>query len=334
MRGVSYGGSDLGADAKSEQRAKASRSNLPSPVTYKVTLPKTYDASRTKPYPVLLIIPADAGYGGVLGSLSGTDALCAMNDRKFHDTHDAIVCELGFNRPSWVADTSETNHESFLLDVLLPRLTAAYNCGRFSLIGYANGGFGALHLLMRHPEVFLFDEPLSNLDAALRTQMRVELAQLHQSIGATMIYVTHDQVEAMTLADQIVVMKDGHIEQVGAPMELYDRPASEFVAGFIGSPKMNLLPGRAIARDDVKIAGIRPEHLHIESEGQWRAVAKVVETLGADTIAYMDAEGLGEITVRLPGHIRLKAGERLALSPEAANLHLFGHDGRRMEHSA
>ena len=181
--------------------------------------------------------------------------------------------------------------------------------------------------IVRHPEVFLFD-------AALRTQMRVELAQLHQSIGATMIYVTHDQVEAMTLADQIVVMKDGHIEQVGAPMELYDRPASEFVAGFIGSPKMNLLPGRAIARDDVKIAGIRPEHLHIESEGQWRAVAKVVETLGADTIAYMDAEGLGEITVRLPGHIRLKAGERLALSPEAANLHLFGHDGRRMEHSA
>ena len=188
--------------------------------------------------------------------------------------------------------------------------------------------------IVRHPEVFLFDEPLSNLDAALRTQMRVELAQLHQSIGATMIYVTHDQVEAMTLADQIVVMKDGRIEQVGAPMELYDRPASEFVAGFIGSPKMNLLPGRAIARDDVKIAGIRPEHLHIESEGQWRAVAKVVETLGADTIAYMDAEGLGEITVRLPGHIRLKAGERLALSPEAANLHLFGHDGRRMEHSA
>lgn len=154
MRGVSYGGSDLGLDAKSEQRAKASRSNLPSPATYKVTLPKTYDAKRTKPYPVLLIIPADAGYGGVLGSLSGTDVLCALNDRSFHDTHDAIVCELGFNRPSWVADTSKTNHESFLLDVLLPRLTASYNCGRFSLIGYANGGFGALHLLMRHPEVF------------------------------------------------------------------------------------------------------------------------------------------------------------------------------------
>ncbi|OSP53916.1 ABC transporter ATP-binding protein [Pseudoruegeria sp. SK021] len=188
--------------------------------------------------------------------------------------------------------------------------------------------------IVRNPEVFLFDEPLSNLDAALRTQMRVELAQLHQSIGATMIYVTHDQVEAMTLADQIVVMKDGRIQQVGAPMELYDRPASEFVAGFIGSPKMNLLPGRAIERDDVKTVGIRPEHLHIADDGQWRAAAKVVETLGADTIAYMDAEGLGEIIVRLPGHMRLKAGERLGLSPEIANLHYFGHDGHRMEHVA
>ncbi|HBM59725.1 MAG TPA: sugar ABC transporter ATP-binding protein [Citreicella sp.] len=185
--------------------------------------------------------------------------------------------------------------------------------------------------IVRHPEVFLFDEPLSNLDAALRTQMRVELAQLHQSIGATMIYVTHDQVEAMTLADQIVVMKAGQIEQVGAPMELYDRPATEFVAGFIGSPRMNLLPGRAVARDDIKTVGIRPEHLRVETDGLWPARARVVETLGADTIAYMDAEGLGEITVRLPGHMRLKAGEQLGLSPEPGALHYFGQDGQRME---
>ena len=185
--------------------------------------------------------------------------------------------------------------------------------------------------IVRHPEVFLFDEPLSNLDAALRTQMRVELAQLHQSIGATMIYVTHDQVEAMTLADQIVVMKAGQIEQVGAPVELYDRPATEFVAGFIGSPRMNLLPGRAVARDDIKTVGIRPEHLRVETDGLWPARARVVETLGADTIAYMDAEGLGEITVRLPGHMRLKAGEQLGLSPEPGALHYFGQDGQRME---
>ncbi|PJE26922.1 carbohydrate ABC transporter ATP-binding protein, CUT1 family [Pseudooceanicola antarcticus] len=186
--------------------------------------------------------------------------------------------------------------------------------------------------IVRQPKVFLFDEPLSNLDAALRGQMRVELAQLHQSLDATMIYVTHDQVEAMTLADQIVVMNRGQIEQVGAPMELYDRPATEFVAAFIGSPKMNLLPGKAIGRDDVKTVGIRPEHLHADqASGDWPATAKVVETLGADTVVYADAGELGEITVRLPGKMRLTPGEQLFLSPERENLHLFDQDGKRME---
>ncbi|NIZ11528.1 ABC transporter ATP-binding protein [Pseudooceanicola sp. HF7] len=186
--------------------------------------------------------------------------------------------------------------------------------------------------IVRKPKVFLFDEPLSNLDAALRGQMRVELAQLHQSLDATMIYVTHDQVEAMTLADQIVVMNRGQIEQVGAPMELYDRPATEFVAAFIGSPKMNLLPGRAIGRHDVKTVGIRPEHLRTDqASGDWPATAKVVETLGADTVVYADAGELGEITVRLPGKMRLTPGEQLFLSPERENLHLFDHDGNRME---
>ncbi|TQS69925.1 ATP-binding cassette domain-containing protein [Rhodobacteraceae bacterium] len=189
--------------------------------------------------------------------------------------------------------------------------------------------------IVRNPKVFLFDEPLSNLDAALRTQMRVELAQLHQSLKSTMIYVTHDQVEAMTLADQIVVMNKGRIEQVGSPMELYDAPNSEFVAGFIGSPKMNLLPGTAIGRKDVRTIGIRPEHIRADAHtGDWPAVAKVVETLGADTIAYMHIEDLGEVTVRLPGHMRLRAGERLYLTPEPENLHLFGADGRRMTAAA
>ena len=154
MRGARYGGADLGADASRAARAKASRAALPSPATYKVTTPPGYDAARAKPYPVIVIIPADAGFGGVLGSLSGTDVLCSLHDRKFHEKHDAIVCEIGFNRPSWVADTSATNHESFLLDVVLPRLVASHNCGRLSLLGYSNGGFGALHMLMRHPDVF------------------------------------------------------------------------------------------------------------------------------------------------------------------------------------
>ena len=189
--------------------------------------------------------------------------------------------------------------------------------------------------IVRQPSVFLFDEPLSNLDAELRVAMRLELTRLHRKIGATMIYVTHDQVEAMTLADQIVVMNRGRIEQVGAPMDLYDRPMTEFVAGFIGSPKMNLLPGAAIGRSDVKTVGIRPEHLRADPEtGDWPATAKVVETLGADTVVYANAETLGEITVRLPGKMRLSAGERLFLSPEPGNLHLFDEDGHRMEQTA
>ena len=186
--------------------------------------------------------------------------------------------------------------------------------------------------IVRNPKVFLLDEPLSNLDAALRGQMRVELAQLHRSLNTTMIYVTHDQVEAMTLADQIVVMNGGKIEQIGAPMELYDRPASEFVAAFIGSPKMNLLPGRTIGRQDVRTAGIRPEHIQVDgNSGTWQARTEVVETLGADTIAYMSADGIDSVTVRLPGHMRLKVGDKLFLTPEPANLHLFDERGQRME---
>ncbi len=186
--------------------------------------------------------------------------------------------------------------------------------------------------IVRQPKVFLFDEPLSNLDAALRSQMRVELAQLHKSITTTMIYVTHDQVEAMTLADQIVVMNAGRIEQVGAPMELYDKPQSEFVAAFIGSPKMNLLPGKAVQHDEVETVGIRPEHIRADTEdGDWPGTATIVEHLGADTMAHVKADELGDLIVRLPGHTRLSAGDRVFLTPERENLHLFGKDGRRME---
>ena len=183
--------------------------------------------------------------------------------------------------------------------------------------------------IVRQPKVFLFDEPLSNLDAALRTQMRVELAQLHQSLDATMIYVTHDQVEAMTLADQIVVMNAGRIEQVGAPMELYDRPQTVFVAGFIGSPKMNLVPGAAVGHPEAATAGIRPEHLVVAPDG-WSARAKVVETLGADTIVYADVEGVGPMTVRLAGNNRLRAGEVIRIAPEPGHMHLFDANGQRM----
>ncbi|WP_304615606.1 ABC transporter ATP-binding protein [Paracoccus sp. (in: a-proteobacteria)] len=183
--------------------------------------------------------------------------------------------------------------------------------------------------IVRQPKVFLFDEPLSNLDAALRTQMRVELAQLHQSLDATMIYVTHDQVEAMTLADQIVVMNAGRIEQVGAPMELYDRPQTVFVAGFIGSPKMNLIPAASIGQPHARTAGIRPEHLVIDPEGR-PARALVVETLGADTIVHADVEAIGPMTIRLAGNNRLRTGDVIRVSPQPGQLHLFDEQGQRL----
>ncbi|WP_299839451.1 ABC transporter ATP-binding protein [uncultured Jannaschia sp.] len=185
--------------------------------------------------------------------------------------------------------------------------------------------------IVRNPKVFLFDEPLSNLDAALRTQMRVELAELHQSIDSTMIYVTHDQVEAMTLADQIVVMNRGRIEQIGSPMDLYDTPASVFVAAFIGSPKMNLVPGRALGRPEIATIGIRPEDLEVAESGGLEATTRVVERLGSDTIAYVRVDEVGDLTVRLPGHMRLSGGERLRLYADPARQHHFDADGRRIE---
>ncbi|WP_375260790.1 ABC transporter ATP-binding protein [Palleronia sp.] len=185
--------------------------------------------------------------------------------------------------------------------------------------------------IVRNPKVFLFDEPLSNLDAALRTQMRVELAELHQSIDSTMIYVTHDQVEAMTLADQIVVMNKGRIEQIGSPMDLYDEPASVFVAGFIGSPKMNLVPGKLLDRPDVATIGIRPEDLELTEGEGWDATARVVETLGSDTIAHVRVDEVGDLIVRLPGHMRLKDGERLKLRTSPDRQHHFDEDGRRIQ---
>jgi multiple sugar transport system ATP-binding protein len=182
--------------------------------------------------------------------------------------------------------------------------------------------------IVRKPKVFLFDEPLSNLDAALRTQMRVELAELHAKLDATMIYVTHDQVEAMTMADQIVIMKDGEIQQTGAPMALYNAPDNPFVAGFIGSPKMNLIEG-AVAQDlNAKAIGIRPEHITVsQQEGAWKGRLRHVEHLGSDTIAYVESQQTGAMTVRLVGEGAMRSGDEVFLTPMQGNMHLFAHDG-------
>jgi ABC-type sugar transport system ATPase subunit len=169
--------------------------------------------------------------------------------------------------------------------------------------------------IVRDPKVFLFDEPLSNLDAALRAQMRIELSDLHRKLGATMIYVTHDQVEAMTMADKIVVLNAGRIEQVGSPMDLYNAPVSPFVAGFIGSPKMNLYDGKA-AGEQCGTYGIRPEHLRLTNDApRWTGTVRHVERLGADTVIYLNVPSLGEMVVRTDGDANPAIGATQGVSP-------------------
>jgi multiple sugar transport system ATP-binding protein len=182
--------------------------------------------------------------------------------------------------------------------------------------------------IVREPTLFLFDEPLSNLDAALRVQTRLEIARLHKRLKATMIYVTHDQVEAMTLADKIVVLNAGRVEQIGSPMELYNRPANLFVAGFIGSPQMNFIDAGRLGRSDAATIGIRPEHMTLSREtGDWQGKIVHVEHLGADTIVYMESETAGLITARLFGEHAYAADETVFASPDVAKIHRFDREG-------
>ncbi len=180
--------------------------------------------------------------------------------------------------------------------------------------------------LVRDPRVFLFDEPLSNLDAALRVQTRLEIAKLHHDMkSATMIYVTHDQVEAMTQADRIAVLRDGRLEQVGTPAELYERPNSVFVAGFIGSPKMNFLTGDLAQAHDCATLGIRPEHIDIvpEGTGLWSGEVVHAEDLGSDNFLFVDIGAQEPVLVRQPGKLAVPLGTRLALAPQAGLMHRF-----------
>ncbi|AWL11990.1 Polar-amino-acid-transporting ATPase [Saliniradius amylolyticus] len=209
--------------------------------------------------------------------------------------------------------------------------------------------------IVQDPEVFLFDEPLSNLDAELRVKMRVELSELHHRLGATMIYVTHDQVEAMTLADRIVVLKDGNIEQVGTPMELYTNPVNEFVAGFIGSPKMNIVDvgvgeqhnghlnvlveqqaGVQVAiKDGVELPrsvarlGVRPEHILIADDGQLEVRVNVIERLGSTSYLYCQL-GKQEICVQSHAVNLPNTGDTVRLKLTESSLYLFDHQGQRL----
>ena len=208
--------------------------------------------------------------------------------------------------------------------------------------------------IVREPKIFLFDEPLSNLDAELRVQMRVEISKLHQDLGNTMIYVTHDQVEAMTMADKIVVLRSGHVEQVGAPLDLYNKPRNRFVAGFIGSPKMNFMEARLARSGDGRAAlnlngeeivlprpvpagkagepvtlGVRPEHIRIGEHGVLLGEARVelVEHLGGQTILYASMKGGQSITIALEDQQSVQSGQSVAVRVDPDRCHLFAADG-------
>jgi multiple sugar transport system ATP-binding protein len=212
--------------------------------------------------------------------------------------------------------------------------------------------------IVRNPEVFLFDEPLSNLDAALRVDMRMEIARLHQDLGATMIYVTHDQIEAMTLADKIVVLDQGEVRQIGAPLDLYHRPADLFVAAFIGSPKMNLLPltltassggtieagspdvgslrfnlgAAAMAAPRNLVLGIRPQSLRIVADDDATILARVklVEHLGGETVINARLPSNKPVLIVLPGDAILKPGDRIGLAFSEKDAHIFEATGPRL----
>ena len=217
--------------------------------------------------------------------------------------------------------------------------------------------------IVRDPKVFLFDEPLSNLDAKLRVQMRIELTKLHRELNATMIYVTHDQVEAMTMADKIVVLRDGYVEQVGAPLDLYHNPANMFVAGFIGSPSMNFMDGKISGMSDKNVefemensqkvqvhcspgeemttgepvrVGVRPEHLELTENGDTKLQGEVfaVERLGGETYLYVNTEKNEELTVHAAGDKVVGVGDFVSIGFAAKNCHLFNGQGQVLEKSA
>ena len=208
--------------------------------------------------------------------------------------------------------------------------------------------------IVRAPQGFLFDEPLSNLDAKLRVQMRTEIKELHQRLKTTSIYVTHDQIEAMTMADRIVVMRDGVVEQSGDPLELYDRPANTFVAGFIGSPAMNMVPGTArvnggapvidfgagvalpvpsgarVENGQSVLYGMRPEHCALADRAGLPAEVVVVEPTGADTQLFCKFNGQ-EVTSLVRDRVSCRAGDRITLAPDPARAHVFdAESGRRL----
>ena len=209
------------------------------------------------------------------------------------------------------------------LDSLMTRRPAELSGGQRQRVAIGRA-------LVRNPQVFLFDEPLSNLDALLRVQMRIELSNLHRDLGATMVYVTHDQVEAMTMADKIVVMNAGEVQQIGGPMDLYDNPANRFVAGFIGNPAINFLPGPAVGLSSPEI-GLRPEHIRLVPEhgAPLSGTVRLVERLGNQTLVHV-ATPAGMACVQGGGKLAATVGDSVGLAIEVSQALHFDENGRRL----
>lgn len=319
---------------------------------------------------IVLVGPSGCGKSTLLRMIAGLEPITGgdflidgerMNDVRPRDRDIAMVFQsyalyphmdvarnMGFSMEIRKDPVSERTSrikqaaETLGLTKLTKRLPKALSGGQRQRVAMGRA-------IIRDPRAFLFDEPLSNLDAALRVEMRLEIARLHKKLRTTMVYVTHDQVEALTLADRIVVLNGGDIQQVGSPLDLYERPANKFVAQFIGSPTMNIvsvhgtasgvtladgtnleLPNRPALQDAVEL-GIRPEHIDVVDNGDLVGVADVVEHLGSDTNIYLQIEGLGPLMVRRHGNISVRSGERVGLRIQPENVHLFKADGTALQ---
>jgi multiple sugar transport system ATP-binding protein len=322
---------------------------------------------------VVLVGPSGCGKSTLLRMIAGLEGITGgtiaiggrvVNDLEPRDRDIAMVFQsyalyphmtvrqnMGFNlklrrEPEQAVEAKVMGAAQILdLETLLARYPRQLSGGQRQRVAMGRA-------IVRKPQLFLFDEPLSNLDAKLRVQMRIEIRRLHQALGATSIYVTHDQVEAMTMADRIVVMNRGRIEQVGSPLELYDRPANRFVAEFIGSPAINLVEGvvegtgrRLQVAPDVSLdlpggspvtpgsrilAGFRPEHLAPHAHGSIRGDVQVIEHLGPETFVYLDVAGR-QLCCRTGRQEPAPLGSSLSFAVDPANLHLFDSDsGRRL----
>nr|WP_262416082.1 sn-glycerol-3-phosphate ABC transporter ATP-binding protein UgpC [Pseudomonas fluorescens] len=323
---------------------------------------------------VVFVGPSGCGKSTLLRLIAGLDSICAgdllIDGRRVNDLeprergvgmvfqsyalypHMSVYDNISFGLKLARTEKSSLRErvlktaQILQLDKLLQRKPKELSGGQRQRVAMGRA-------MAREPDILLFDEPLSNLDASLRVQMRNEIARLHARLRSTMIYVTHDQVEAMTLADKIVVLNGGHIEQVGSPRELYERPASRFVAGFLGSPKMNFLPARlhapgetslvdtpvlgmtALPFDSSNLAadaslslGVRPEHLSLKAaQGTAGVVVTGVEYLGSETYVHLDTGQDEPLICRCEVNAGWQAGDRVELQLDIDKIHLFDADG-------